>query len=751
MSLTDKQNDWSNLLYDDAIGVPLPDRGLTGNLTDEDRLNVAALWVTDGIHARHTDYPKSSREVQYLKLSRSAWLRSCYNLAVVLQLCATFLDNRNCDHDNSKNDYNFLHPDGSPTRLTLTVFDLACLVLYLYDLFLVFAVNPTSKSLLHKPWSAFRLFICLFVFLDCLLYFTDPAQPRLMRCVFPFLLISKRNNLKLMCQGLLISAYKSLPIIKALVCILLIWGFVGFVFFRATDGNDHAFQNPGKHHDCKATSHCVLLNRCVLFHSGIGIAEALHCFTSRPYVLKSLSTIYANNQASTLYFVTLTLAADILCIALIVATGAKHYKQFAANILHNRLVDRRHAVTCAFHAIAVPPDTGNTSVDGSCANDTAADMHAAGDSTAHSSLDSADPSRSSVSRSDLRSSPGSTPEAIDSSWRVSRQRWMQLCAGMGGKYVTTPHTANFIFDMAVNADPRQSAQGGSARPSHSSDLPGEGYSGGSEAGGPSEYLHSVDKYLFFRCCALLAARIVVQMESAVHADAADSSVSGSNHDRISTLELTQRVSAMYGSGEGRKSISSRAAGGGMMTVFSPAVGVDQRESISYGRRSLGGIKTGPRENENLDAGRDSDTGPDGLGEPQYDVTMVSVNAQLNEQSERLSQVLVLRVSERVSTGSALTGKHSSAATAGNRRQRSFISRLEREAEQLAELLRPVQELCVRITGATATVRLFSRDHTINLFYATNIFLIALLVSALCRVHMCGPIFAIVVLRHTAFA
>jgi hypothetical protein len=78
MSLTDKQNDWSNLLYDDAIGVPLPDRGLTGNLTDEDRLNVAALWVTDGIHARHTDYPKSSREVQYLKLSRSAWLRSCY-------------------------------------------------------------------------------------------------------------------------------------------------------------------------------------------------------------------------------------------------------------------------------------------------------------------------------------------------------------------------------------------------------------------------------------------------------------------------------------------------------------------------------------------------------------------------------------------------------------------------------------------------------------------------------------------------
>ena len=69
---------------------------------------------------------------------------------------------------------------------------------------------------------------------------------------------------------------------------------------------------------------------------GEGIAEALHCFTSRPYVLKSLDTIYSENQASALYYVSLTLAADVLCIALIVATGAKHYKQFAGNILHNR-------------------------------------------------------------------------------------------------------------------------------------------------------------------------------------------------------------------------------------------------------------------------------------------------------------------------------------------------------------------------------------------------------------------------------
>lgn len=245
MSLTGKQDEWSNLLSIDSIESPLPSVDVFRNLSLTDQLELSAAWVGEGIHARHTDYPKTADEVKYFKWSRSARLRGLFNCAVVIQIFSTFLDNTSCDHEYAV-DTKLFYPNGAPTRLALTIFDLLCLVVYLFELFLSFAVNPKQKSLLSKPWSTFRLLICLFVLLDCLIYFIDPTQPRLMRCVYPFLLISKRNNLKLMVQGLLISAYKSLPIIKALVTILVMWGFAGFYFFRATDSDNLAFSSPGE-------------------------------------------------------------------------------------------------------------------------------------------------------------------------------------------------------------------------------------------------------------------------------------------------------------------------------------------------------------------------------------------------------------------------------------------------------------------------------------------------------------------------
>ena len=246
MSLTAKQDEWSNLLSVESIERPLLSFDSISNLSENDRQDLAAVWIGDGIHARHTDYPKTSKEIKYFKYSRSAVLRGVFNFCVVVQIFSTFFDNTNCDHRYDSVDNTLFAKSGAPTRLALTIFDLCCLAVYLLDLFLVFAVNPTKKTIYSRPWSTFRMLICLFVLLDCLVYFFDPTQPRLMRCVFPFLLISKRNNLKLMCQGLFVSAYKSLPIIKALVSILVLWGFAGFFFFRGIDNDTLAFSNPGK-------------------------------------------------------------------------------------------------------------------------------------------------------------------------------------------------------------------------------------------------------------------------------------------------------------------------------------------------------------------------------------------------------------------------------------------------------------------------------------------------------------------------
>jgi hypothetical protein len=242
--LASKQNEWSDLLIIDSIAKPVPHNYDFNALGHEDRMKLGAAWVIDGIHARHTDYPSTSREINNFILSRSSVLRTVYNVVVILQILSTFLDNAHCNVTETV-DQRLFRQDGTPTRLTLTLFDLLCLFLYLFELYLKFNINGAKKSLSSKPWSLFRLFICVFVLLDCLLYFTDPTQPRLMRCVFPFLLISKRNNLKLMLQGLLVSGYQSLGILKALVTILVMWGFAGFFYFRGTDSATDAFANPG--------------------------------------------------------------------------------------------------------------------------------------------------------------------------------------------------------------------------------------------------------------------------------------------------------------------------------------------------------------------------------------------------------------------------------------------------------------------------------------------------------------------------
>lgn len=458
-------------------------------------------------------------------------------------------------------------------------------------------------------------------------------------------------------------------------------------------------------------AHCDCM---VMLFPGTGIAEALHCFTSRPYVLKALNTIYPNNQASALYFVSLTLAADVLCIALIVATGAKHYKQFAADILHQRLVDRRHAITCAFHAVAIAPVPAENSNDSADAED------GEGVQEGQSTLERDADKRHSHTRSP-HSRTEASPQVIDAEWRVSREQWLRLCEKLGGKYATPPHTASFIFDMAVTADPRQlrsqaeedgydDGDGGSAKPR-------------------TEFLHSVDKYLFFRCCALLAARIVVQVESPVSGAAEQvlrKSLSGPE-GRSSAMGVAQRLSSAL-HGPGRKSGTSGPAGAGVLTIFSPAAeSTTGRKSASSGTAASHDTQIGAETEDPQSAG-DNEGDEDG-DQYDYEVTMVSVNAQLDERTERTANVRVLRVSERASTSAASYATRQSTVNshpAGGSNSR-LSSRLR---EHVFYQMQPVRDLCVKVAGATVTVTLFSRDHTVNLFYATNIFLIFLLVSAL---------------------
>lgn len=412
-----------------------------------------------------------------------------------------------------------------------------------------------------------------------------------------------------------------------------------------------------------------------------------------------MDTIYANNQASTVYFITLTLAADILCIALIVAVGAKHYKQFAGSILHQRLVDRRHAVSCAFRAVA------------SC-NTTIHDVDEVG-------VGAQDDEKSITSDAESYKQQQYEEDFNHSGkreLRVSKEDWICMCSHMTGKYAPTPHNAAFIFDLVVDGDPRE----------HIDDS-GEVY---------KKFVLHLDEFLFFRCCALVSTRVVIQVEAPVLLP--DSEQSGESDNDSSTtgsgVELPSRLSTMESATYTGENIGlSLPADKNVITLISPTIGaaqkrhsatgsdIDQQSSTQERTSSHGSAKTSQERLSSLQ------------NPSNYKVAMLAVDADVGPR-ERRSSLKVLRVSER--SPAELRQSPTLSLLARPSRQIAGASYFEAQFHCVLDFLyyylQPLRDVCVHITGANVTVGGdtggIRQKYTINLFYAVNIFLLLLLVS-----------------------
>jgi hypothetical protein len=319
--IRERQLDWLSELASVQLEnyVSVGDKSLA-EVTD--KYGLGAIWIFDSLYARSIDFPQNDVELLFYRLSRSRLLRLCYNLAVILQILLPFFAPSGCSYSSK-----------FTTVQNFIVIDVVCLIIYLLDLFLLLAVNNAKKSVLKKPWTAFRVFCCLLLFLDCIGY-SDYAFSgiRLVRCLFPFFLISRRTNLQKMFQGIFVSGVKSMSVIIALMSVLIMWAFVGFLVFRniSSEAGSTRFDNIPS-----------------------SLFATLHCFTSRPFCLLALRPFFAVSQISAVFFVTLTLAADVLCIGLIVAIGTSEYKLFAAYMMNRRLTSRLRGLQIVFDAFAV--------------------------------------------------------------------------------------------------------------------------------------------------------------------------------------------------------------------------------------------------------------------------------------------------------------------------------------------------------------------------------------------------------------
>ncbi len=344
-----QQKEWEDLLYVEGGSIPYDPEDIFGDVTQKHLC--AAIWLSDALHARAVDYPRSDEELEKLARGRSSTMRDLFNAAAIFQILSPFLHRPYCsgttNFDDDSTGWGWFVAGGLPSMKALSLIDLVCVSVFGYDLYLFLSVNSTKKSIVTHPWTLLRAAGSALLFGGIIATLVDVYDFQLyLRSFFPFFLISRRGNLKLMMQGLMHSAYYIRPVLQALVGLLTMWGLLGYFMFRHLEESGHIFTTPG--------------------HS---IITALHLFTSRPFTLRALLSLNEPTQASsTLYFVTLTLATDVLCTAFVIAVGNRQYKLFAGRVLRKRLLDRKRAVVLVYFAFAKlqPPEDGNAveSLDG---------------------------------------------------------------------------------------------------------------------------------------------------------------------------------------------------------------------------------------------------------------------------------------------------------------------------------------------------------------------------------------------------
>ena len=125
-----------------------------------------------------------------------------------------------------------------------------------------------------------------------------------------------------MAHGLMISFSRTLNIQMLQVAVLILWTFAGFVLFHNVP--------------LEAGSRFDTLPEAFL--------TVLHAITSRSYNLLRLSEYYAQSTVSAAFFVSLTLAGDLVCTNLIIAVGNRQYRLFGIRTFRRQLKNRRQAL-----------------------------------------------------------------------------------------------------------------------------------------------------------------------------------------------------------------------------------------------------------------------------------------------------------------------------------------------------------------------------------------------------------------------
>jgi hypothetical protein len=468
-----KQQEWGSLLQIDDLTItelpPCP-------LSLSERLFLATLWLHDGTKGGHIDFPQTSYQLFCYEITRSHNSLIIFSIIFFIHLSFPFFEQPYCawssnsggngftegDNDskegseknNDHYDYNQAKSNKYLSQQVGLFLELFCLLFYYLEIYLRLAINPKERDKRSLDfYTKLRLVIVMLLTWDCLTSMIEKTPERMVRALLPIVYITRRKSLRQMSWGLMVVAYKCIPVFLLLLTIVLAWSYLGRMIFGnlELDGSDQ-------------------------FGSLVAaFLTTLESYSCRGYVVFALDPLFHINASSSLFFVSLTIFADIFCQALIVATGTRQYQLYSVTVFRKELLNRKRAMLAVFGilqqysqqlandaATAAQQETIESPPDPPTSRPNSTKMNIDFGSLPRTPKPFWD-ERSSDSSNDTRTTHtnatvGTNRESlydprIDySDLRISKKAWLDFCSHLTGKKKISLPLAELLFDKEIESE-----------------------------------------------------------------------------------------------------------------------------------------------------------------------------------------------------------------------------------------------------------------------------------------------------------
>ena len=341
-ALKSKQTEWSELLqYSELVVQEIPENKMR-DITA--RCQLAALYFMDAVKGRRIDYPQSLSEMWFYKYSRSSLSLKFFSLVTFIDMVLPFFTQPYCpwtsDRDNngrvdvygSSNASNYIN------RNIVWAINVLSLSVYYFEVSTRFYTGysvRTWQGYFADRWLLFRVAACVALTADYWGSHGSGGVYTMSSACIPFIYISRRHSLRQIVEGVIFAARKCVDVFLLLIFLIVLWSFVGYMIFHNIEVDPDLYSK----FDTLSESFYM----------------CLQTYATRSFLPFVLQPYYEVNPASTLFFVSLTIITDLLCSALIIATGNRQYRVHANNVFDELLRCRKQAVVAAYQLLCLTP------------------------------------------------------------------------------------------------------------------------------------------------------------------------------------------------------------------------------------------------------------------------------------------------------------------------------------------------------------------------------------------------------------